>query len=166
MTEDTAARLQELEDRAAIADVVNRYGDGLMRQDVAQIASCFAADAHIDGGPGHVLDGIDEIVRFYAEKPTSAPARLKLDHWLISTPVMSNIIIELDGDTAHCVSMCLAIHAGDRGGGGVVIVRGTRNIDDLIRTPGGWKIRRRSHPSMWSFEVPGRPTGLESPPVE
>ena len=51
--------------------------------------------------------------------------------------------------------MCLSSHVGYKQGEGKVIVRGTRNIDELVRTVSGWRIRRRVHPAVWAFEVPG-----------
>jgi ketosteroid isomerase-like protein len=156
---DDAARLRELEDRAEITDIVNRYGDGVRRGDSDVISSCFADDAAIDHGHGHVIEGIAAIRDLYDRSRNSATSRaiIDFDERVASTPVMSNVLIDLDGDSAHCESMCLAIHAGFRDGGGAVMIRGTRNIDDLVRTPQGWKIRRRSHPAIWSFEVPGTP---------
>jgi uncharacterized protein (TIGR02246 family) len=166
LSADDAARLCELEDRAAIAAVVNRYGDGVRLDDAAIVASCFADDAVIviDHGPPDVLRGRDEILRFYERKRESAAGRAAatFDEFVASTPFISNVTIELDGDAAHCESMCLVIKAGVRDGAGTIVVRGTRNVDDFVRTPAGWKIARRSHPAIWSFEVPG--TLLVDPP--
>jgi ketosteroid isomerase-like protein len=155
--DDTAARLRALEDRAGITDVVNRYGEGVRTGDAELVASCFATDATIDHGHGQVVTGIGDIRKYFAGQleSTARSSVLTFDDKVASTPVMSNVLIELDGDEAHCESMCLAIHVGYRDGQGVVMVRGTRNIDDLVRTEEGWKIRRRSHPAIWAFEVPG-----------
>ena len=38
-----------------------------------------------------------------------------------------------------------------------MIVRGTRNVDDLVRTVVGWRIRHRVHATVWSFQIPGTP---------
>jgi ketosteroid isomerase-like protein len=159
LTADAAARLRELEDRAEITDLVNRYGNGIRLGDVDQIVSCFADDAVVDHGHGQAVAGKEALLAYFDRDTTSAAARavLTFDQKVASTPVMSNVLIDLDGDTAHCESMCLAIHTGYKDGEGKVIVRGTRNIDDLIRTADGWKIQRRVHPAVWAFEVPGTP---------
>jgi SnoaL-like domain len=155
---DILARLQALEDRAEIADIVNRYGDGVRTNDAALISSCFSADASIDlglGGPKTV--GREAILAHYSRSSDSPAIKSvqTFDKKVMSTPVMTNTRIDLDGDTAHCESTCLAIHVGYKDGEGKVIVRGTRNIDDLIRTDEGWKIQNRVHPALWSFDVPG-----------
>jgi ketosteroid isomerase-like protein len=153
---DDAVRLRELEDRAEINDIVNRYGNGVRVGDVEQIVSCFADDAVVDHGHGETVEGREALLAYFGDSTRSAAAQsvLTLDQKVASTPVMSNVLIDLDGDTAHCESMCLAIHAGYKHGEGKVIVRGTRNVDDLVRTATGWRIRRRVHPAVWAFEVP------------
>ena len=159
LTGDAAARLQELEDRAEITDLINRYGNGIRLGDAEQIVSCFADDAVVDHGHGQAVTGREALLAYFGHQTVSAAARsvLTFDQKVASTPVMSNVLIDLNGDTAHCESMCLAIHTGYLDGQGKVIVRGTRNIDDLVRTASGWKISRRVHPAVWAFEVPGTP---------
>jgi hypothetical protein len=131
------------------------------------VVSCFADDATIDHGHGQVVAGIDRIRQYFSGSAASNARRsvLTFDEKLASTPVMSNVLIEVDGDTAHCESMCLAVHVGLRDGEGRVMVRGTRNVDDLVRTPSGWRIRRRVHPAVWAFEVPGTPLLQPDPPA-
>jgi hypothetical protein len=51
--------------------------------------------------------------------------------------------------------LCLSSHVGYKQGEGKAIVRDIRNIDVLVRTVSGWRIRRRVHPAVWAFEVPG-----------
>jgi ketosteroid isomerase-like protein len=154
---DDARRLQELEDRAEITDIVSRYGNGVRLHDAEIVASCFADDAVLDHGAGQVIEGHEALLAYFADTSTSAASKsvMTFDERIGSTPVMSNVLIDLDGDSAHCESMCLAIHVGTKDGAGKVIVRGTRNIDDLVRTSQGWKIKHRTHPGVWVFEVPG-----------
>lgn len=150
----------QLTDRAEISDLINRYGEGVRIRDIEILASCFSDDAVLDYGHIQVV-GADEIRAFFGGGTGSAPGSnqsvLALDERVASTPIMSNVMIELAGDEAHCESMCLAIHAGFAGGAGSVIVRGTRNIDDLVRTVDGWRIHHRVHTTVWSFQVPGTP---------
>jgi hypothetical protein len=150
----TAAAIRALLDRAEIGDIVNRYSDGVRLGDADMILSCFSEDAY--GDYGHVtLNGSDEMRAYFSQlaiRPatTSTPSVQRV----VSTPVMTNVVIDLHGETAHCESMCMAIHAGTRDGEGTVTVRGTRNIDDLVRTADGWRINRREHQVLWSFDAP------------
>ena len=157
MDNELLARLKKLEDRAEIEDIVNTYGEGVRTSDHVRIASCFADDAIIDHGLGQTIEGIENIRSYFsgALESTARKTVLTFDEKLASTPVMTNVRITLDGDSAHCESICLAIHVGVRTGDTSVMVRGTRNIDDLVRTADGWKIRHRLHPGVWKFEVPG-----------
>ena len=73
-----------------------------------------------DYGPVEVV-GADDIRAFFSNGTGAASGSnrsvLALDERVASTPMMSNVMIELDGDEAHCESMCLAIHAGFAAGG-------------------------------------------------
>ncbi len=151
----------ELKDRAGIADVLNRYADGMRVSDVNRLVSCFTDDALLDYG--HVtLAGIDE-VRQYFSRITTPPAPSDLDvenpqvfdSRTVSTAIVSNVMIVINGSEAHCESMCLAIHVGHRDGDVKIVVRGTRNVDEFARTTLGWQIHARRHEALWSFEVPG-----------
>jgi hypothetical protein len=151
--------LESLADKADITDVVNRYAEGVRLGDVDLILSCFADEATLDYGHHGQVEGTANIRQFFlAGRSVSAPtsgAPQVLDERIGSTPVMGNVTIALRGDYAHCESMCLAIHFGVAAGEGSVVVRGTRNEDDLVRTGAGWRIRKRVHETLWSFQVPG-----------
>jgi ketosteroid isomerase-like protein len=155
------SELRKIIDRAEITDVVNRYVRGLGSNDSDMVASCFADDAMLD--LSYVkLQGVEAIRAFYSKRSRPgikiAGSPIQMDR-RVSTPYNANIAIDLQGDTAHCESSCLAIHAGTKGSAEVVLMRGTHNSDDLVRTPGGWKIRRRVHSTQWAAELPGVPTG-------
>ena len=109
------------------------------------IASCFSEDAILDM-ESTKLEGSAAIKRYYGGrlgKLKDAPTGHIPQTNRISTPLMANIEIELEGDTAHRDSTCLASYAVDREGKGIVIVRGTRNSDEFVYTDAGWRIRQR-----------------------
>ena len=145
--------LQALSDRTEITDVINRYAVGVAARDVDLLVSLFADDAVLDYYGRQPIEGTEAIRALFTPDP-ARPA-LPLDPHVVSTPIMTNVLIEVDGDAAHAESYCLATHAGERDGEGLVLVRGTRNVDDLRRTPVGWRITRRRHEKLWSIEVPG-----------
>src|SRR5690242_8760107 len=98
----------QLSDRAEINDLINRYGEGVRIRDVELLASCFSDDAVLDYGHGQVV-GADDIRAFFGSGTGAAPGSsrpvLTLDERVASTPMMSNVMIELNGDEAHCESM-------------------------------------------------------------
>jgi ketosteroid isomerase-like protein len=154
---------EDLRDRAEITDVLTRYADGMRLGDVEALVSCFTDDTFADYG--HVtMRGAEEVREYFARistpPPPDAAGPRMFDTGRISTPVITNVLIELHGDEAHCESMCLAIHAGRQDGEGRVVFRGTRNIDEFSKTAVGWRIAERRHETLWSFEVPGNPVAL------
>lgn len=149
------ARLRDLEDRACITDVIHRYGEGVRTHDIDTIVGCFTEGAVIDHSGGHVIEGTDQIRRYFQASLLSGDRPTVGERTLGSTPLMANVLIELEGDRACCESMCLAVHVQTLRGHTRVLMRGTRNVDDLERTAAGWRIRLRRHPSFWAFEVPG-----------
>jgi ketosteroid isomerase-like protein len=151
---ELAARLRRLEDRSEIADLMSRYAEGVRLGSAEEMAACFTDDAAIEYGSGAVERGRDQIAAYFAAMLEPAASPLAFDERLASSPLVSNVVVELDGDSAHCGSTVLALHAGARDGRAFVVARGTRNEDELVRTAAGWRIRRRVHTSSWQFEVP------------
>lgn len=96
--------LEQLLDRTAITDVVNRYATGLDRRDWPLLRSIFT----------------DEIDMEYSSVGIK-PGRYSADRWVRSSEVLfagfgptqhtlTNHVIELNGDTAHCVMYMRAEH--------------------------------------------------------
>lgn len=158
---------RDLGDRAEITDVINLYGRGVATRDTDLLVSIFTEDAELDYYGSDLVKGRDAIRAKFGGALTTADrnhAPMPLDERLVSVPLMTNILIELDGDTARAESYCLATHAGPRAGEGRVLLRATRNLDDLARTGAGWKIARRRHELLWSIDVPGE-AGVVHQPV-
>jgi hypothetical protein len=81
------------------------------------------------------VHGIENIRAYFAKAfaGTSETSSTGFDQKLASTSVMTNALIDLDADRAHCESMCLANPRRPAGGSDVHRRSGTRNIDDLVR---------------------------------
>src|SRR5690606_34659891 len=93
--ESLAARLKLLEDREAIRTLLVTYGRLLDRQDLVGYSNLFAADGVWEGGIG-VAKGPEEIRRML-ERVNS---RVEPGRWGNSYHIMSDFLIEVDGDTA------------------------------------------------------------------
>jgi uncharacterized protein (TIGR02246 family) len=150
MTDD-AARLRQLIDRQEITDLIVQYAAGVDTQDYERLIACFAPDGQMVSALG-VKDGIDAIRAAMAPealaKERPANSGLRFDQ---STHQMSNMIITLDGDTAHGESAAVVFMIGPLDGQRVMAVRGVRYIDEFVRRPEGWRIRRREHIADWQF---------------
>ena len=137
---DLAARLQRLEDDAAIREALHAYGSALDYGDREQFLRCFTADAEYvvtmrltpDGGM--TFRGHDELGAYF-DGHTHAP-----DAW--HKHVTTNIAATIDGDTAEVTSYFLRVDAGADAAPGTVLASG-RYVDVLVRDGGSWRIRSR-----------------------
>jgi len=168
---------QELSDRAQITDVLHVYAAAVVQRDVDLLVSLFTDDATLDYQGHPDVRGADQVrAMFSGQLSTIGPNHrsLPFDEYIVSAPLLTNILIDLDGDEADATSYCLATHAGTIAGDGRVIVRATRNLDRFRRVEGRWRIGRRIHDTCWGIEHPatvvkpadGTPErALKSPPM-
>jgi 3-phenylpropionate/cinnamic acid dioxygenase small subunit len=139
--------LQELVDRAAITDLLARWGAILDEKRLDNLRSTFADDASITTPGGHA-EGIDAIL---------AQASRHEDPGLRTQHLMSDLVVDLDGDTATARANYVGIFA--RGEGELapppVFEVGFVYRLGLVRTAGGWRIRSMvQHPTWVNGERP------------
>lgn len=144
--------LQDLRDRAALIDLVGRYAHTVDGRDVEGIVACFTDDTHVefDGG-AEVVDGKEALRAFFDD----ALRRPIMGSTGVSTHLMSDVLVTLDGDRAHVETQAVAYLASDERE--TIVVRGLRYSDDCERRDGRWLVRHRIHRSVWQGEMPGRP---------
>ncbi|MFO1377532.1 MAG: nuclear transport factor 2 family protein [Steroidobacteraceae bacterium] len=126
--------LQGLLDRQAITDVLNRYARACDRADEVLLRSCFHADSrHRHGG----FDGSSADFCAFAMKIILGT---RLEKHLIT-----NVMIELDGDLATTECHYLAYHRQPdaQTGADVDYFNGGRFIDRFERRAGEWRIAER-----------------------
>ena len=120
---------QTLSDRAEIADVVNLYHHLVDTPDATRLGEVFTADAVLDvsdyGQP--LREGLETIIASFVNR---GPSPMVVAH------TATNLLIEVDGDTARCTSRCLAALRDGKVGAAV-------HSDALVRTAQGWRITRR-----------------------
>jgi len=143
-TAPAAGALQDLLDRAEIRRIVDKYMSALDRRDYAGIAACFTKDADIqyDLKPW----------RFKGGKELADQARL-IEQFTATTHAVSNIDIEIDGDTARLHMQGMATLLSGRHDSGRILVRGIHYEDSLVRSESGWLIARRIHKPTWQFDA-------------
>lgn len=135
--------VQMLLDRAAVIDTVNRYATAIDTRDWALLRSCFTEDLEADFtsfGVREVAHGADGWVE---------AVRATIDGLDASQHVITNHVVDVDGDTATCVAYIQAEHflANDRGDNFYTI--GGYYTEDLVRTGDGWKIRKYAITVTW-----------------
>jgi len=135
----TAARLQRLEDREQILELLTAYGATLDRHDFAAFGQLFAVDAEYAGGPGAPTRGRAAIQAQLEKTITSNPSNLPApNHHLFFNPS-----IRIDGDraTAHSLGAYVAPDAQRKTTQMVFFVA---YDDQLVRRDGRWLFQRRA----------------------
>ena len=130
------ARLQRIEDRAAIETLLITYGRLLDAQDLKGYSNLFAADGVWEGGIGSAT-GPQEIF----EMLEAVFSRTTRGQYGNSYHIMSDILIDVDGDTATSWSRWTwVVEAED---GKPAPQRSGHYEDTLVRENGEWKFQRR-----------------------
>jgi uncharacterized protein (TIGR02246 family) len=136
--DSTAARLQRLEDREQILELLTAYGATLDRRDFAAFGQLFAQDAEYASGPGNPTRGRAAIQSQLENVITSNPSNLPApNHHLFFNPS-----IRVDGDhaTAHSLG---AYTVPDATGMATQLVFFVAYDDQLVRSGGRWLFQRR-----------------------
>jgi 3-phenylpropionate/cinnamic acid dioxygenase small subunit len=132
-------RLQELSDRADLADLLARHGLWLDEQRYDDAADIFTTDAsvHTQGGLSQGIEALTALAR-RAHAPFAATQH-----------VTSNVLIDLDGDRAMVRANQIAtlVHAAAAPDDAVTV--GERYRFEATRTPEGWRFSRVETVRIW-----------------
>ena len=123
-------KLQLLIDREEIRDATLRYTRGLDRHETELLVSAYHRDARDDHGAfiGNRED--------FAESNNGFHGR----NWIGHQHHMTNQVIEIDGDSAHCESYVIVCLAREDS---TVDLAGSRYVDRLEKREGVWAITDR-----------------------
>lgn len=138
VTQDNlVATVQRLVDQDEIARVLFDYANFLDLNDPEPLLTLFTPDCHIAYGPEHGADGVE------AYRETLISDRFGIGAFFAGTSHhVSNVVIDFaDGDTANVRSVLYAWHRYNRERPDGVVMGQYHDI--LVRTPDGWKIKRR-----------------------
>lgn len=133
--DELAARLQRLEDMAAIHQLFIDYGTHLDNHDFEAYASLFDPDGEVLLGPLGRARGRARI-RELMERALSALPIGQSFH------LVTNPVVRLDGDTAQAAVMWTVIQRGSDGSPQVAMLG--RHVDLLARRDGHWLFLRRA----------------------
>lgn len=135
-----AAKLQMLIDREEIRDATLRYTRGLDRHDTDLLVSAYHPDARDDHG-GFIGNRED-----FATVNNALHSR----HWAAHQHHMTNQVIEIDGDMAHCETYVIVNLVREDG---TIDLAGSRYVDRLERRDGFWAITDRICVLEWAGEL-------------
>ena len=120
-------------DREQITDVLIRYATGIDSKDWPLFRTCFTEDVRADYGDIGVWNDVDGITEY-----------MQATHEAMSDTkhMISNVVIDVDGDTAAATSYVHAVLAVSAEPPSWVDAVGCYR-DALVRTSDGWRIRGR-----------------------
>lgn len=143
MTTTTAtaalARLQELADRADLTDLLARQGRWLDERRFDEAATIFTDDATAET-QGGTSRGIEALI---------AQARRIHVRFDRTQHVVSNVLIDLDGDRATVRANLIATFIRDAANAEPTLTVGERYRFDAVRTPRGWRFSRVEVVPVW-----------------
>lgn len=140
-------QLQQLGDRQAIADLIGRLGLMLDEKRFDEAASILADDVTVKT-PGGSAQGREAVA-----------AQARRNHTVRTQHVITNVLIELDGDRAQARANLTATFAPDPGSR--LVVNGEEQRDSFltlgevyrfaaVRTTDGWRLSRIETEPLWS----------------
>jgi uncharacterized protein (TIGR02246 family) len=130
-----AVRLQQLEDKAEIEQLLLDYGRHLDNRDFAAYGRLFAKDGEWVGGFGTAPGGPAGIQAFMEKAMGTAPNTAHNYH------LLTNFVITVKGDTATAWSRWAFVIPGSSG---ATIAQAGRYDDTLVRENGRWRFKRRT----------------------
>jgi hypothetical protein len=154
MKHSDALDLRYLRDRQEILDLALRYARAADRRDYALFEAIFTADARVSGHrgdpdtapPSFALEGRDAIVA----------AMRALERFESTLHLVSNQLVEIDGDRAHGETYCTAHHIHREDGRAMDHTMAIRYQDLLVRTNGRWRFQQRRLAIDWERHAPLR----------
>jgi len=132
-------RLRAIEDEREIRDLVIRYAQLLDARDHRGYAALFAREGRWTGQMGDVVGpAAIEAMLLEAFGPTPAGFRNTADFH-----IMSNILVEVDGDRARAESRLVYFVRGEGSPPAPMPCRAGRYHDELVREEGKWRFAHR-----------------------
>lgn len=134
----SAERLQILEDREEIRQLLINYGRTLDQKDFAGFARLFARNAEYHGGGGAAITrGPGAIARLLEDVIEKNPSQLNAP----SFHLFCNETIQVAGNGATAISKGIFVARGDGNQPEAVMLATYRDV--LVREDGAWKFRQR-----------------------
>ena len=160
MDETDALDLRDLLDRQEIRDLALRYARAADRRDYALFEAICTEDARLSGHRG---DPDTTPPWFEVEGRDAIVASMRaLERFESTLHVVSNQLVEIEGDRAHGETYCTAHHIHREGGVAMNHTMAIRYQDRMVRTDGRWRFQQRRLAIDWEQHAPLREDG----PVE
>lgn len=148
--------LQQIADESEIRRLLAKYSHHADRKEPQGQAAVFTLNGRVrlyqgdpfSTEPIDTIDGRDNLAATFA----SLTAQYE-----VTTYLLGQSLISLDGDQASGETYCLAMHVLKDGDDSVLVTMSIRYIDTFTRTDHGWLIADRQHIFDWTDRRPTKP---------
>lgn len=152
------SNVQKLVDRVDIERVLFDYAFHLDAADPEKMIPLFTADLHVAYGPSHGAEGADAYLETLSNEKTGIAS-----FFAGTSHHVSNVVIDFTGDnTATVRSVLYAYHKYNRERPDGIVMG--QYHDEFVRTPGGWKIKRRELKHMGTENYHAKSSALNPIP--
>jgi hypothetical protein len=131
--------LQELIDRSEITELVSRLGVWLDEKRFDEARSILTEDATAKT-PGGSVAGVDQVAE-----------QARRNHVVPTQHVITNVVIDLDGDRATIGANLIATFVHGPDPSGPLFQRGERYTFEAVRTADGWRLSRVGSKPIWTI---------------
>ena len=121
-----------MNDREQITDLISRLGRWLDDKQFDDARSVLTEDVTVST-PGGQAEGLERVV-----------AQASRNHQVPTQHLITNVLVDIDGDTAAATANLLVTFARD-----TLDQQGERYRFDAARTPDGWRLRRIEVTPIW-----------------
>jgi hypothetical protein len=141
---ESQRQLQELIDRSEITELVTRLGIWLDEKRWDEARSILTEDAMARTSGGSVA-GVDQVAE-----------QARRNHVIPTHHVITNLLIDLNGDRATVRANLLATFIAGPGGSAPQSQRGERYRFEAVRTPEGWRLSHVEARPVWGVRFDAR----------
>jgi hypothetical protein len=134
----TSQKLQELLDRSEITELVTRLGVWLDEKRFDDARSILTEDVTAET-PGGSVVGIEQVAE-----------QARRNHVVPTHHVITNVLIDLDGDRAAAGANLIATFVNGPDPSGPLFQLGERYSFEAVRTPDGWRLSRVQTQPIWT----------------
>jgi 3-phenylpropionate/cinnamic acid dioxygenase small subunit len=138
MTNDLLVR--EIADRSAVTDLVLRLYELLDEQRFDELSSVYTDAAELDFPSGRMI-GLEAV---------TAMARRRAERYDRMQHISTDIVVEIDGDTARIRTNHLSFHVHDAERPAAHFDAGLVHRFDAIRTADGWRLTHGEADVIWT----------------